>query len=69
MNDIYLMNADGSDVRRLTDAPGYDGGPFFSPDGKRLLRRRTVFLARWSTHLLATILAGRGHRRNHDDAD
>ena len=40
MNDIYLMNADGSNVRRLTDVPGYDGGPFFSPDGKRICWRR-----------------------------
>lgn len=38
--DIYIMNADGSDVRRLTDAPGYDGGPFFSPDGTRIIWRR-----------------------------
>lgn len=38
--DIYLMRADGSDVRRLTTSPGYDGGPFFSPDGKRLVWRR-----------------------------
>ena len=37
--DIYLMNADGSNVRRLTDAPGYDGGPFFSPDGQRIVWR------------------------------
>ncbi len=37
--DIYTMNADGSDVRRLTDAPGYDGGPFFSPDGGRIVWR------------------------------
>ncbi len=34
------MNADGSDVRRLTNVPGYDGGPFFSPDGKRICWRR-----------------------------
>ena len=38
--DIYLMNADGSNVRRLTSTPGYDGGPFFSPDGRRILWRR-----------------------------
>jgi Tol biopolymer transport system component len=37
--DIYLMNADGSKVRRLTTEPGYDGGPFFSPDGERILWR------------------------------
>ncbi len=38
--DIYLMQADGSNVRRLTRTPGYDGGPFFSPDGQRILWRR-----------------------------
>ena len=37
--DIYIMNADGSNVRRLTDAPGYDGGPFFSPDGQGIVWR------------------------------
>ena len=38
--DIYLMDADGSNQRRLTSTPGYDGGPFFSPDGQRILWRR-----------------------------
>src|SRR2546429_7758022 len=38
--EIYIMNADGSDQRRLTHTPGYDGGPFFSPDGKRIVWRR-----------------------------
>ena len=40
MMDIYLMNADGTEVRRLTDTPGYDGGPFFSPDGAQITWRR-----------------------------
>ncbi len=38
--DIYIMKADGSDVKRLTNSAGYDGGPFFSADGKRLTWRR-----------------------------
>jgi Tol biopolymer transport system component len=38
--EIHIMNADGSNVRRLTKAPGYDGGPFFSPDGQRIIWRR-----------------------------
>jgi Tol biopolymer transport system component len=38
--DIYVMDADGSNVRRLTEANGYDGGPFFSPDGARIIWRR-----------------------------
>lgn len=40
MNDIYIMRADGTDVRRLTETLGYDGGPFFSPDGQRICWRR-----------------------------
>ena len=38
--DLYLMNSDGSEVRRLTREEGYDGGPFFSADGKRICWRR-----------------------------
>jgi Tol biopolymer transport system component/Zn-dependent M28 family amino/carboxypeptidase len=37
--EIYIMDADGSSQKRLTDWPGYDGGPFFSPDGTRIIWR------------------------------
>ncbi len=37
--ELYVMNADGSDQRRLTDWPGYDGGSFFTPDGRRIVWR------------------------------
>jgi Tol biopolymer transport system component len=37
--EIYIMNSDGSGQKRLTFLPGYDGGPFFSPDGKRIIWR------------------------------
>ncbi len=37
--EIYIMNADGSNQRRLFDWPGYDGGPFFTPDGQRIIWR------------------------------
>jgi len=40
MMDIYIMNADGSNVKQLTNVPGYDGGPFFSADGKKICWRR-----------------------------
>ncbi|MBI3829536.1 MAG: M28 family peptidase [Planctomycetes bacterium] len=38
--DLYIMDADGANPTRLTDTPGYDGGPFFSADGKRICWRR-----------------------------
>ncbi len=40
MMDIYIMKEDGTQVKRLTDAKGYDGGPFFSADGKKITWRR-----------------------------
>src|SRR5690606_30747813 len=40
MIEIYKMNADGTGVTRLTSHLGYDGGPFFSPDGKHFCWRR-----------------------------
>jgi Tol biopolymer transport system component len=38
--EIYLVSAEGGDAKRLTDVPGYDGGPFFFADGSRILWRR-----------------------------
>jgi Tol biopolymer transport system component len=38
--EIYIMRADGSGQKRLTDAWGYDGGPFFTQDGKKIVWRR-----------------------------
>ena len=43
------MNADGSDVRQLTNVSGYDGGPFISPDGQWVIfrsdRKEAAYLA------------------------
>jgi len=38
--DLYVLEASSGETRRLTDSPGYDGGPFFSPDGSRIVWRR-----------------------------
>jgi Tol biopolymer transport system component len=38
--DLYIMDADGGNVQQLTFSPGYDGGPFFSPDNSKVLWRR-----------------------------
>jgi uncharacterized protein YjdB len=35
--DLYVMDADGSNIRRLTTEPGADGSPVWTPDGSRLV--------------------------------
>ena len=35
-NEIYVMNADGSGVTRLTESEGDDRDPSWSPDGRRI---------------------------------
>ena len=35
-SEIYLMQADGANLRRLTRSPGWDGSPAWSRDGKWL---------------------------------
>ncbi len=37
--DIYRMDKNGRNVRRLTSDLGYDGGPFWSYDGKQIVFR------------------------------
>lgn len=37
--ELYRMDADGGNVKRLTNAPGYDGGAFFSPDCAKIVWR------------------------------
>lgn len=40
--DIYKANVDGTGITRLTDAYGYDGGPFVSWDGTKIVYRRAT---------------------------
>ncbi len=40
--DVYVMNADGTDVRRVAARLGDDRYPSFSPDGNRILFRNDV---------------------------
>jgi len=35
-NDLYVMNADGSNLRRLTRAHGWNATPAWSPDGEHI---------------------------------
>ncbi|MDE2127726.1 MAG: PD40 domain-containing protein [Armatimonadetes bacterium] len=37
--DVWVMNVDGTHAKQLTHALGYNGGPWWSPDGKRIVYR------------------------------
>ena len=62
------MDADGRNVRKLTNAPDcYNGGPFFSPDGKRVIFRSD---RKKKDHLQLYVINadGTGERALTDDA-
>ena len=51
--DIYVVNFDGTGMRQLTDAPGYDAEASYSHDGKHI-----VFASRRSGRMqIYTMLA------------
>ncbi|PLX42448.1 MAG: hypothetical protein C0609_09435 [Deltaproteobacteria bacterium] len=37
--NVYTMDIDGGNVKKLTDTYGYDGGPWWSPDGTMIAWR------------------------------
>jgi TolB protein len=41
--DIFVMNADGGDVRQITSGTAYDYNPTFSPDGETIAFVREAF--------------------------
>lgn len=75
--DIYVMHSDGTGPVRITAVAGYDGGPFFSPDGKRLLYRSDrkgndllqVFVADLSFDAAGNITGAKAEHQLTDDAN
>ena len=55
--DLFVVNVDGTGLERVTNSPGFDGFPMFSPDGETFVfasnrhnsqRGETnVFVTRW----------------------
>jgi Tol biopolymer transport system component len=41
--ELWTCKLDGSDLKQVTNEPGYDGGAFFSHDGEWLVWRSTAF--------------------------
>jgi len=47
---VHLMDIDGGHQRRLTDVPGAEGEPTWSPDGTRIYFRKTLDDGRVAIH-------------------
>ncbi len=50
--EVYVMAADGSNLKRLTNRPGIDGIPTWSSDGKWIafVRERDPGSNQWDNH-------------------
>jgi Tol biopolymer transport system component len=54
---MYLANADGSNIQKISRDKGFDAFPMFSPDGKKIVfcsnrnnggtRDTNIFIADW----------------------
>ena len=67
-NDIYVMDADGGNLRRLTNNSDGDGDPVWSPDGKRIAftsdRDGHVNRHGWPTHDIYVMDADGSNQQN-----
>jgi Tol biopolymer transport system component len=57
--DIYVMDADGQNLRRLTTSPGNEGEPTWTPDGARIVYTSTT----GTTSQIAIMFADGGDNR------
>ena len=61
--DIYLIDADGRNLKRLTSNPGNEGEPAWTPDGKRIVYTSTTGA---TTQIALASLEGSDHPAAHD---
>lgn len=65
--DIYVMNADGSQVSRLTDDPAEDFDPAWSPDGTQIAFQSGLVAEPRYSHIWIMNDDGSGQRRLSQD--
>jgi Tol biopolymer transport system component len=53
--ELYVMNADGTNVVRLTYQEGTDSRPEWSPDGGKLIFASNFFGGNWDIHRLSAV--------------
>ena len=58
--DLYLMDADGKNLQRLTANPGNEGEPAWTPDGKRIVYTATTGA---TTQIASIAVDGSDHRQ------
>jgi TolB protein len=52
--ELYVMNADGSDIRRVTHATGYESLLGWSPDGRKLAFQSFPSTPRWAFFVMGS---------------
>ena len=52
--DVFIVNADGTDLRQLTENNAGEFSPTWSPDGTRLAFDREQPSGQWNVHVVQT---------------